>query len=151
MTICNPMDCTMPGFHVHHQLPEPAQIHVHWVGDAIQPLSPSVVPFSCLQSFPASGFFLMSQFSASGSQSTETSASVLLMNIQDWFPLGFFGFISLQPKGLSGVFSNTTVKSFNSLVLSFPYGPVLTSIHDYGKKHSFDHTDLCWQSNVSAS
>ena len=72
-----------------------------------------VVPFSsCLQSFPASGSFPRSQFFASGSQSTgvSASASVLPMNSQDWFPLGWTGWISLQSKGLSRVFSNTTVQ-----------------------------------------
>ena len=76
-------------------------------------ISSSVVPFSSsLQSFPASGSFPMSQFFASGSQSTgvSASASVLPMNIQDWFPLGFTGWISLQSKGVSRVFSNTTVQ-----------------------------------------
>ena len=74
-------------------------------------ISSSVIPFSsCLQSFPASGSFPMSQFFASGGQSTEASASasVLPMNIQDWFPLGLTAWISLQSKGLSRVFSNTT-------------------------------------------
>ena len=73
----------------------------------------SVVPFfSCLQSFPMSGSFPMSQFFPSGDQSigVSTSASVLPMNIQDWFPLGLTGLISLQSNGLSGVFSNTTVQ-----------------------------------------
>ena len=76
-------------------------------------ISSSVVPFSsCPQSFPASGSFLMSQLFTSGGQSTgaSTSPSVLLMNIQDWFPLGLTGFISLQPKGLSRVFSNPTAQ-----------------------------------------
>ena len=75
--------------------------------------SSSVVPFSsCLQSFPSSGSFQISQFFASGGQSTGVSASisVLLMNIQDWFPLGWTGWFSLQSKGLSRVFSNTTVQ-----------------------------------------
>ena len=73
----------------------------------------SVVPFSsCLQSFPASGSFPMSQFFESGGQSIGTSASALVLpiNIQDWFPLGLTGLISLQSKGLSRVFSNTTVQ-----------------------------------------
>ena len=72
----------------------------------------SVVPFSsCLQSFPVSGSFKMSQFFASGGQSigVSASASILPMNIQDWFHLGWTGWISLQSKGLSRVFSNTTV------------------------------------------
>ena len=94
-----------PGFPVHHQLPELAQTHVHQVGDAIQPSHP-VIPFSsCLQSFPASGSFPMSQFFTSGGQSigVSASASVLPMNIKDWFPLGWTGWISLLSKGLSRV------------------------------------------------
>ena len=92
-----------------------------WVYSNSCPLSPwchptisfSIIPFSsCLQSFPASGSFLMSQFFASGGQSigVSASASVLPMNIQDWFPSGLIGLISLQSKGLSRVFSNTTVQ-----------------------------------------
>ena len=75
--------------------------------------SSSVIPLSsCLQSFPASGYFQMSQFFASGGQSigVSASASLLPMNIQDWFPLGLTGLISLQSKGLSRVFANTTVQ-----------------------------------------
>ena len=74
--------------------------------------SSSVVPFSCIQSFPASGSFQMSQFFASSGQSTGVSASALVlpMTIQDWFPLQLTGWISLQSKGLSRVFSNTTVQ-----------------------------------------
>ena len=100
----------------------------------------SVVPFSsCLQSFSASGSFPMSQFFASGGQciGASASASVLPMNIQEWFPLGWTGRISLQSKGLSRVFSNTTVQKHNSWALSFLYSPTLTSIHDYWKNHSF--------------
>ena len=103
--------------------------------------SSSVVPFSsCPQSFPASGSFQMSHFFTSGGQSigVSASASVLPMNIQDWFPLGWTGLISLQPKGLLRVFSNTTVQSINSLALSFLYSPTLTSRPDYWKNHSFD-------------
>ena len=108
--LCYPMDCSTPGFPVQHQLLELAQTHVHWVSDTIQPSYP-VFPFSCLQFSPASGSFPMSQFFASGGQSTgvSTSASVLSVNIQDWFPLGLTSLISLWSKGLSRVFSNTTV------------------------------------------
>ena len=75
-------------------------------------ISSSVVPFSCLQSFPASGSFPMSQFFTSGGQNIKVSASasILPMNIQDWFPLGWTDWISLQSKGLSRVFSNTAVQ-----------------------------------------
>ena len=87
-------------------------------------ISSSVTPFSsCLQSFPASGYFLVSQFFTSGGQSigVSASASVLPMNIQDWFPLGRTGWISLQSKGLSRVFSNTTIQKhqFFGAQLSF--------------------------------
>ena len=75
-------------------------------------ISSSVIPFSsCPQSFPASGSFLMNTLSPSGGQSIGASASVLPINIQDWFPLGWTGWISLQSKGLSRVFSNTTVQN----------------------------------------
>ena len=82
------MGCSTPGLLVHHQLPEFTQTLVHRVSDAIQP-SHSVVPFSCLQSFPTSQSFQMSQFLSSGGQSigVSTSASVLPMNIQDWLDL----------------------------------------------------------------
>ena len=105
-------------------------------------ISSSVVPFSsCLQSFPASGAFPMSQVFTSGGQSIGVSAStsVLPMNTQDWFPLGWTGWISLQSKGPSRVFSNTTqFKSIDSSALSFLYCPTLTSIRDYWKNHRFD-------------
>ena len=102
-------------------------------------ISSSVVPFfSCPQSFPASGSFQMSQLSASGGQSIGVwaSTSVLPVNTQDWSPLGWTGWISLQSKGLSRV--PPQFKSINSLALSFLHSPTLTSIHDYWKNHSLD-------------
>ena len=92
-------------------------------------ISSSVIPFSsCLQSFPASASFPMSQFFSSGGQSigTSASASILPRNVQDWFPLGLTSLDSLQSKGLSRVFSNATVQSINSLAFSFLYSPTLT-------------------------
>ena len=105
-----------------------------------QTISSSVTPFSCLQTFPASGFFPMSQFFTSGGQSigVSASASVLPMNIQDWFPLGWTGWISLQFKRLSRVSSKPQFKSVNASVLSFFYSPTLACIHDYWENHSFD-------------
>ena len=111
LTLCDPMNRSTLGLPVHHQLSESTQTHVHRVDDAIQPSHP-VVPFSsCLQSFPASGSFPMSQLFTAGSQSIGVSAatSVLPINTQDWSPLGWTGWIFLQSKGLSRVFSNTTV------------------------------------------
>ena len=109
-TLYNPMNHSTPGLPVHHQLLESTQTHVHWVGDAIQPSHPLLSPSP--QSFPVSGSFQMSQLFASGGQSigVSASASVLPMNTQDWSPLGWPGWISLQSKGLSRVFSNTTVQ-----------------------------------------
>ena len=107
----------------------------------------SVLPFSsCPQSFPVSGSFQMSQPFTSGGQSIGVSAltSVLPMNTQELSRLGWTGWISLQSKGFSSVFSNTTVQK-HSLALS----PTLPSIHDHWKNHSLHWTDLCWQSNVS--
>ena len=119
LTVCNSMDCSMPGFPVLHPLPKLDQTHVHWVGNAIQPSHPLlIVSFSsCLQSLPASVSFLMSQLFASGGQSigVTVSASVLLRNIQDWFLLRLTGLISLQFKKISRVFSNTTVLTYSSL------------------------------------
>ena len=97
-------------------------------------ISSSVIPFSShLQSFPASGSFQMSQFLTSGGQSigVSASASVLPMNIQDWFPLGWTGWISLLSKGLSKSSPTPQFKSINSSELSFLYSPTLISIHDY--------------------
>ena len=108
-------------------------------------ISSSIVPFSYgLQSFPASGSFPMNQFFASGGQSTgvSASASVLLMNIQDRFPLRLTSLISLQSKGLSRVSTSTTVWKHQF----FRAQPAPTSIHDYWKNHSFEHPDLCQQS-----
>ena len=104
-------------------------------------ISSSVIPFSsCPQSLPASGSFPMSQFFMWGGQSigVSASASVLPMNTQDWSPLGWTGWISLQSKGLSRVFSNTTVQKHQFPVLSLLHSPILTSIHDYWKNHSLD-------------
>ena len=101
----------------HHQLPELAQTHVYWVSDAIQPYHPLSCP--SLPAFthsafnpPASGSFPLSQLFTSGGQMIGASASALVLpvNIQNLFPLGWTGWISLQSKGLSRVFSNTIVQ-----------------------------------------
>ena len=150
--LCYPMDCSIPGFPVHHHLPELTQTHVHPVGDAIQQTC-SVVPFSSwIQSFPASGFFPVSRFFASGGQSIGVSAStsVLPMNIQDWLHLGLTGLIC-SARDSQESSPTPQFKCINSLVLSFLYSPTLISIHDYWKNDSLDYMDLCWQSNVSAS
>ena len=92
---------------------------------------------SCPQPFPASGSFPVSQLFVSGGQriGTSASASVLPMNIQSWFPLGLTDLISSLSKGLSRVFSNTTVQNHQLFNAQF-FGPTVTSIHDYWKNHS---------------
>ena len=106
-------------------------------------ISSSVIPFSSpLQSFPPLGSFPRSQFFASGGQSIRASASVLPKNIQDWFPLGWAGLISLQPKGLSRVSSSTTIWKHQFFDVQILYGPTLTFVHNYWENHSFDYPDL---------
>ena len=97
------MDCSTPGLPVHHQLPEFTQNQVHWVGDAIQPSHPLSSSSSAFNPSQHQGNFHTSQLFPSGGQSIggSASASVLPMNIQDWFPLGWTGWISLLTKGLS--------------------------------------------------
>ena len=100
-----------------------------------------ILIFSCLQSFPASGSLPLSQFFPSGGQSFGVSAStsVLPMNTQDWSPLGWTGWISLQSKRLSRVFSNSIVQTHKFFAFCFLYSPTLTSIHEHWKNHSFDY------------
>ena len=146
-TVCNPMDCSMSGFPVLHCLPGFAQTYVHWVSDAIQPshhrlllllsILPSIRVFSnelalCIK-WPR-------YWSFSFSPSNEYSELICIR-------IDRFDLLAVQ-----GTFKSPTpqFKSINSLMLSFLYGPALTSIHDYWKNHSFDYKDLCWQSNVSA-
>ena len=107
---------------------------------------------SCLQSFPTSGSFPMNQFFALGGQSfgASASASVLPMNIQNWFPLGLTGWSPCSPRDSLECSPTPQLKSTNSLALSFFYGPILTSIHDYWKNHSFVCMDLYRQTDVSA-
>ena len=104
-------------------------------------ISSSVIPFSsCPQSLPASESFPMSQLFAWGGQSVGVSAlaSVFPMNTQDWSPLGWTGWICLQSKGLSRVFSNTTVQKHQFFSAQLLHSPTLTSIHDHWKNHSLD-------------
>ena len=112
VSLRNPMDCSMPGLPVHCQLPEFTQIHVHWVSDAVQPSHPLSSPSPPAFNLSQHQGLQMSQSFTSGSQSigVSTSTSVLPVNIEDWFPLGWTGWIYLQSKKLSRVFSNTTVQ-----------------------------------------
>ena len=121
LTLWDPMNRSTPGLPVHHQLPEFTQIHVHWVGDDIQPSHPLSSP-----SPPAyylsqhQGLSLMCLLLTSGGPNigASVSASVFPMNSQGWFPLGFTGLISLLSKRLSRVFSSTIVWNINPLALN---------------------------------
>ena len=111
-------------------------------------ISFSVIPFSsCLQYLPASGSFPVSWLFASGAS---TSGSVLKMNTQGWFPLRLTGLSPCCPRDSQESFLTPQFESITSSVLSILYGPTLTSVHDYWKTRSFDFTDCCWQSNISA-
>ena len=139
LTLCDPMDCSTPCFPVYSQLPEFTQTYVHWVSAPsnhlilYHPLLPPSI-------FPSNRIFSNQSVLCIRCQSigVSASASVLPMNIQHWFPLGWTGWVSLQSKGLSRVFSNTTVQKHHFLVLSFPYSPNLMFIDDYWKNHSFE-------------
>ena len=132
LTLCDPRDCSTPGLPVHHQLQESTQTHVHRVGDAIQPAHPL--------SSPSPPAFNLSQHQVFSNESVlcirwpkywSFSFSISpSMTIQDWSPLGWTGWISLQSKGLSRVFSNTTVQKhqFFSAQLSSPSN---SHIHPY--------------------
>ena len=131
-TLCVSMNCIMP---ILHYLPEFAQ--GQWCYLTTSPSAPS--SSFCLQSFPASGSFPMSQLFLSGGQSIRVSTSVGPMNIEDWFPLGLADFISLKFKGLSRVFSSNTIGKHQFFVTQPSYGPTLTSIHNYWKNHNFNY------------
>ena len=139
-TLCDPMNRSTPGLPIHHQLLESTQTHIHWVGDAIQPFHPLSSPSPAFNISQHQGSLPVSQFFASGGQSTgvSTSASALSKNIQDWFPLGLTGLISCSPRDSQESSPTPQFKSINSLALSFLYSPTLKSIHDYWKNHSLD-------------
>ena len=147
-----PMDCSMPGLPVHHQLPELTQTHVHQVGDAIKPSHPLSSP-----SPPA--------FNISHHQGLFFNESVLRTKWPKYWSFNFkspsseySGLISfrinwldlLAVQGTQESSPTPQFKSISSSVLSLLYGPTLTSLHGYRKKYSFDYTDFCQQSDISA-
>ena len=137
---CNPMDCSMPGLLVHHQLPEFTRTHVHWVGDAIQQSHPLSSP-----SLPA---FNLSQHQGlfKWVSSFHQVAKVLEFQLQHQYFQWHSGLISFRMDWLDLLAVQGTLKSLlqhhsskpSIFVLSFLYSPTLTSIHDYWKNHSFD-------------
>ena len=107
--------------------------------------------FFCPWSFPASGTFPMSCLCVSGDQSVGTSAKALPVNIQGWSPLKLIGLISLLSKGLSGVFSSTTIWKHQFFGILPSLCPVFTTLRDHWEDHSLDYMDLCRQNNVCFS
>ena len=137
LTLCDPMNCSTPGLPVHHQLPEFTQTHVHWVDDAIQRSHPLSSPSPPALNPSQNQGFQMSHLFASGGQSIGVSASaaVLPMNIQDWFPLGWTGWITLQSKGLKSFLQHHSSRApilqhspFFIIQLSHPYMPIVKTI-----------------------
>ena len=126
LTLCDPMNCSMPGLPVHHQLQEFTQTHVHRVSEAIQPSHPLLSPFSsCPQSLPASESFPMSQLFTWGGQSTGVSAleSFLPKKSQGWSLSEWTGWISLQSKGLHVcLYIYIVLVAKSCLILLWPYG-----------------------------
>ena len=139
-TLCDPMNCSSPGLLVHHQIPEFTQTYVHWVGDAIQPSHPLSSPL-LLPPIPPSirVFYNDSALRMRWPKYWSFSFNISPSNEHpDWYPLGWTGWISLQSKGLSRVFSNTTVQRHQFFSTHFLHRPTLTSIHDHWKNHSLD-------------
>ena len=140
-TLCDPMDCSTPGFSVHHQLLELAQTHVHWVSDAIQPshlpLSPSPLAFNLSQS----------QSLIQWVSSSHQAAKVLELQLQhqsfQWifrtnFLYNWLAWSPCSPRDSQESSPKPQCKSINSLAPSFLCSPILTPKHDYWKNHSFD-------------
>ena len=125
--VCDPMDCSTPGLPVHHWLPELTQTRVPWVGDAIQPSLPLSSPSPALNLSQHHGLFRWVSSSQQVAKVLEFQLQ-LPMNIQDWFPLGLTGWISLQPKGLNSLLQHHSSKAsvlwcsvFFIVQLSHPY------------------------------
>ena len=161
-TLCDPMDCSTPGFPILHHLRELAQTHVHWVSDTVQPAQThaywvdDTIQLSCpLPLLLPSIFPGLLQWIISLRQ----VAKVLELQLQlQSFQL-IFGVDSLQdwlvwspcsPRDSQASSPAPQFEGINSSVLTLSYCPSLISIHDYWRKHSFDWMDLCWQINVSA-
>ena len=140
-TLCDPMNCSTPGLPVHHQLLEFTQTHVHQVGDAIQPfhplLSPSPPPPNPSQ-HQSLFQWVNSSHEVAKVSGVSASASFLPKNTQDWSPLEWTGWISLQSWDYQESSPTPQFKSINSSALSFLYSPTLTSIHDHWKNRSLD-------------
>ena len=145
LTLCNPIDCSTPGFPVHHQLQELTQTHVQPSVMLSNHLILCHLLSSCLQPFPASGSFLMSQLFTSGGHK---SFSFSISPSNEYSGLMSFRFDWIDLLAVQGTLKNLLQhRSISFSGLNFLYSPTLTFIHDYWKSHSFG---ICWQSDVSA-
>jgi len=140
-TLCNPMNSSIPGLPVHHQLPELTQSSVHWVGDAIQSSHPLLSPSpTTLNLSQHQGLFkwVSSSHQAAKVLGVSASTSVLPMNTQDWsFRMDWLDLLC-GPRDSQESSLTPQFKSINSSALSLLYSPTLTSIHDHWKNHSLD-------------
>ena len=152
LTLGDPTDWSMPGFPVLLCLPELAQTHVHWAGDTIQPSHPL--------SSPSPPAFILSQHQGLFQWVVSSHQVAKILELQLWqqpfqwiFRVGFlegWRVWSSSPSDSQESSPALQFKSIHSSALSLLYGPTLTSVHDYRKNHSFDYTDLCRQSDISA-
>ena len=152
-TLCNPMDCGMPGFTVLHHLLKFAQTHLHWVSDTIQPSqalsSPSPPTFNLSQN---QGLF---QWVSSSHQVAKVLEFQLQHQSFQWIfrtdiLYDGLGLSLCSPRDSQEYFPTPQFKNISSLAPSFLYSPALTSTHDHWKNHRLDWMHLCWQINVSA-
>ena len=139
--LCDPMDWSTPSFPVHHQLPELAQTHIHWVGDAIQPSHP--LSFRSPPAFNVSQHQSLFKWVSSFYQVAKVLEVQLHYQSFQWifrtdFLKDWLVWSPYSPRDSQESSPTPQFKSINPLPLSFLYGPTLTSIHDYWKKHSFD-------------
>ena len=151
-TLCDPMDCSTPGFPVLHYLLELAQTHVHWVGDAIlasHPLSTPSSPALSLSQHQGLFQWVGSLHQVAKVLRVSASASVLSRIFRVDFLEDWLGWSHCSPRDSQESFPAPQFESINSLVLSFLYGPTLTSVHDYWRNHSLDYMELCWQIDIS--
>ena len=147
-SLCNPVDCSMPSFPVHHELPEFAQTHVRWVGYAIQPSQPLLSPSPAFNLSQLQGFYQW--VSSSHQMANYWIFSFSICPSSEYSKVNSFRIDCFDLVTVQGTLKSL-FQSQNSSVLNLLYGVALTSLHNYWKHHSFEYTmDLCWQSNVSA-
>ena len=151
LTLCDPMDCSMPGLPVHHHLPKFTQTHVHWVSDAIQPSHPLSFPLTCAFSLSQhQGLFQWVSSSNQVAKVLELQYQSFQWVFRDDFLLDWLDLSPYFPRDSQESSPAPQFKSKHSPALSLLYGPTLIAIHDYWKNCSFYYMYLCQKSDVSA-